>query len=194
MARSEPALTALAGAMMRLAMAVAAEMAWRWLRPSAAAKPGPWHPQSSSHSIDRHNSPAQSASMAAVSGQSLVRGTSWTSLTVVTGRSKVDLPRHTAHGEQFAHGLARRRCRSRFRRLQLNKRSTAAGSRSIRLSNTSAGPRGCRSPTSQWRSVATEKPKRVANSACVRPIRARNPATSIAAGRKTFTPACRPRA
>ena len=68
-------------------------------------------------------------------------------------------------------------------RSQESARSTPFGSRSIRFSNTSAAPCGLRSPRSEWRSVATEKPNRAANCTCVRPMRVRTPATSKAVGR-----------
>jgi hypothetical protein len=73
-------------------------------------------------------------------------------------------------------------------------RNTPAGSRSIRLSSTRAGPCGFRSPRSQCRSVATDTPNRAANCACVKPKRPRTAATSTVAGRHTFTPDCSPAA
>jgi hypothetical protein len=58
--------------------------------------------------------------------------------------------------------------------------NTAAGLRSMTLSKTNDAPLGERSPRSQWRSVATEKPKRAANCSWVRLRRSRRLDTSTA--------------
>ena len=59
---------------------------------------------------------------------------------------------------------------------------TAFGLCAITFNSTSAGPCGLRSPLSQCRRVAVEKPNRAANSSCVSPVLARTALTSTALG------------
>ena len=92
--------------------------------------------------------------------------------------------------------LIERRCLGLYRRFAeewgelfyCNACNTAVGLRSITLSKTSDAPLGERSPRSQCRRVATEKPKRAANCSCVRRSRWRRSDTLTACGWYSFTP------